>query len=401
MGAPLPMTSDAQPLEMAVDSIFGFIQRTAEPAEVGRCWVTIDYENKPQRDPSVFNGVGGISFFLVDTFRRSGGSEALALAQDAIDWCVAFRGRHYVRGLHVGKTGVALAALHKAIALGEATVPDYCLENARVILREPPGPVTDLLGGEASNGLYLLKLWARTREDTHLRGAERCAAWIESKITRDALGTHCLVDPDNRLGGFPARVYLGAAHGISGVAHFLACLAEATRAERWAGLARELFETVMRYAQPIHGGLNWSPCIDNPELSRCQWSHGAPGIGLTLLTAHRVLGDVRYLECAIAAAEATYHYRDFRQNYTQCTGLAGGGEFLLEVFRATGAARWKQRAGDFALQCLRYRETTPDGDAWPTDVPGLYSADFENGASGVGHFLLRVLDEGATPLPLM
>ena len=395
------MTTELDPIAAAVDSIFEFIQRTAEPVEVGRCWVTIDYENKPQRDPSVFNGVGGISFFLVDFFRRSGRPEALALARDALDWCVAFRGKHHQRGLHVGKTGVALAALHKSIALGEAAVPDYCLENARVILREPPGPVTDLLGGEASNGLYLLKLWARTQEDEHLRGAERCAAWIESRITRDALGTHCLVDPDNLLGGFPARIFLGAAHGISGVAHFLACLAEATRAERWAGLARELFDTVLRYAQPIHGGLNWSPCIDNPGLVRCQWSHGAPGIGLTLLTAHRVLGEARYRECAVAAAEATWHYGDFRQNYTQCTGLAGGGELLLEIHRATGDTRWKDRAREFALQCVCYKETTPGGDAWPTDVPGLYSADFEYGASGVGHFLLRVLDDGATRLPLL
>jgi lantibiotic modifying enzyme len=304
-------------------------------------------------------------------------------------------------GFTSGKTGVALAALHLSLALGEYKVPSYCLENARVILNEPPGPVTDLLGGEASNGLYLLKLWARTQDAAHLSGAERCAGWIESRINRDELGTHCLVDPDHGLGGFPARIFLGAAHGISGVAHFLACLAEATRSERWAVLARELFDTVVRHAQPIHGGLNWSPCIDNPGLSRCQWSHGAPGIGLTLLTAHRVLGDPRYLECAVAAAEATYHYGDFRQNYTQCTGLAGGGELLLEVFRATGAAMWKQRASEFAMQCLRYRETTPDGDVWPTDTPGLYSADFDYGASGAGHFLLRVLDDGATPLPLM
>ncbi|MEO8353847.1 MAG: lanthionine synthetase LanC family protein [Chthoniobacteraceae bacterium] len=384
-----------------MDSIFEFIQRTAEPADVGRSWVTIDDENKPQRDPGVFNGVGGISFFLVDYFRRSGRQEALTLAQDAIDWSVAFRGKHHARGLHVGKTGVALAALHKSIALGETTVPEFCLENARVILREPPGPVTDLLGGEASNGLYLLKLWARTRDDEHLRGAERCAAWLDTKITRDELGTHCLVDPDNGLGGFPPRVYLGVAHGISGVAHFLACLAEATQNERWAALARELFDTVVRYAQPIHGGLNWSPCIDNLGLVRCQWSHGAAGIGLTLLTAHRVLGDVGYLESAVAAAEATYHYGDFRQNYTQCTGLAGGGELLLEAYRATDDARWKERAREFALQCLPYKESTPDGDAWPTDAPGLYSADFDYGASGVGHFLLRVLDDGATPLPLM
>jgi len=66
------MDADLQPsldrLATAVDSIFGFIQRSAEPASPGLSWETIDYFNKPHRDPGVFNGVGGISFFLVDEF---------------------------------------------------------------------------------------------------------------------------------------------------------------------------------------------------------------------------------------------------------------------------------------------------------------------------------------------
>lgn len=52
-------------------------------------------------------------------------------------------------------------------------------------------------------------------------------------------------------------------------------------------------------------------------------------------------------------------------------------------------------------QSLRYRETTPEGDAWPTNAPGLYSADFLYGASGLGHFLLRVTGKDTIPMPLM
>lgn len=136
-------------------------------------------------------------------------------------------------------------------------------------------------------------------------------------------------------------------------------------------------------------------------MTRCQWSHGAPGIGLTYLAAHRVFGDASYLATAIAAAEATFGYGDYRANYTQCTGLAGSGELLLETYRTTGDTKWKARALNFAHQCLNYRETTPVGDAWPTDGKGLYSADFDYGASGVGHFLLRVASDGKIPMALM
>ncbi len=136
-------------------------------------------------------------------------------------------------------------------------------------------------------------------------------------------------------------------------------------------------------------------------MPRCQWSHGAAGIGLTFLTAFRVLKDSRYLDLAVQGAHATYGYGDFRKNYTQCTGLAGSGELFMEVYRATGDGRWKQRAIEFALLGLDYRESTPQGDAWPTDAPGLHSADFLYGAAGVGHFFLRVLSDGRLSMPLM
>jgi len=220
-------------------------------------------------------------------------------------------------------------------------------------------------------------------------------------MVRDEHGTHCKVDPQQTM-GFRDITHMGVAHDISGMAHFLVRLFEHTKDERWADLARELFATLKRFARPVHGGLNWLGYIGQEEMTRCQWSHGAAGIGLTYLAAHRAFGDSEYLETAIQGAEATFCYGDYRNNYTQCTGLSGSGELLLEVYHATGDPKWKDRAIDFAHRCLGYKETTPAGeDAWPTDEKGLYSVDFENGASGVGHFLLRVCSDGEIPMPLM
>lgn len=394
------MASDLPQLEEAVHSIFRFIRRTAETVATGITWETIDYDNRPQHEISVFNGVGGIPFFLSDYHRMYGSPEALALGAGAIRWCFGYTGKHHRRGLHLGQTGAALAALHRAAVLGEANAPDCALANARFILSEPPGPVTDLLGGEASNGLYLLKLWQRTGEREFLQGAERCGAWLESQIIRDENGTYCLCHQHHRTGNW-ARIFLGVAHGVSGVAHFLVALAEATHNERWAGLATELFATLSRHARPAHGGLNWPATVCQGEINRCQWSHGAAGIGLTYLAAYRVLGDRAYLETAVQAAEATFGYGDYRQNYTQCTGLAGSGELFIETHRATGDEKWRQRAVDFAHRCIAYKETTDAGDAWPTDTHGLHSADFDYGAAGVGHFLLRLCSAEPIAMPLM
>ena len=50
---------------------------------------------------------------------------------------------------------------------------------------------------------------------------------------------------------------------------------------------------------------------------------------------------------------------------------------------------------------LGYRVQLPEGDAWPTDEPGLFSADYMYGASGLGHYFLRLWKPGEIPMPLM
>ena len=75
------MSSDIQSLEEAIHSIYHFKERTAEKTATGTTWTTIDYENKPQHDISVFNGVGGIPFFLNDYYRQYGNEAALELSQ--------------------------------------------------------------------------------------------------------------------------------------------------------------------------------------------------------------------------------------------------------------------------------------------------------------------------------
>jgi hypothetical protein len=49
---------------------------------------------------------------------------------------------------------------------------------------------------------------------------------------------------------------------------------------------------------------------------------------------------------------------------------------------------------------LANRATPPAGDDWPTDAPGLRSADFDYDAAASGHFLPHVHTDRASPLPL-
>ena len=158
---------------------------------------------------------------------------------------------------------------------------------------------------------------------------------------------------------------------------------------------------MVQHALPDRGGLNWSPRLGDSELNRCQWSHGSPGIGLVFLLAYELLKGPSYYEIALQCGTTTIAYGDFRNNVTQCIGLSGCGELFVELYRVTQDTSWLENANVFAEMAIGYREELPEGDAWPTDEPGLYSADYMYGAAGVGHYFLRLWKPGEISMPLM
>ena len=137
------------------------------------------------------------------------------------------------------------------------------------------------------------------------------------------------------------------------------------------------------------------------QITRCQWCHGAPGIGLFFAKAYEALRDAAYVATAEDASEATYRYGDGRANPTYCHGLVGSAELLVELFRVTGEPRWLERAHDFAQRMLAYRMVGPEGDRWPCDAPPWTAPDFLCGAAGTGHVFLRLLDPGRIPMALL
>ncbi len=181
------------------NSVYRFIERTAEKVADGFRWQTIDYKNKPHYHFEVFNGCGGISLFLAEYARLTGSAAALDLALGANQWCSSPERQGHRRGLLTGKTGVALSWLHLSQIAPRPEYLDYCAENAQILLTEDPGPVTDLMGGAASNGLYLLRLWQATGERRYLDGAIRQGGWLAEQLVRDALGSHCLARVDGGL----------------------------------------------------------------------------------------------------------------------------------------------------------------------------------------------------------
>ena len=382
--------------QSGAESVYAYIERMAEPVEGGYRWETLNYQNEPQYNPGVFNGVAGISFFLADYFKLTGDDRARELALGACGWSFLPTHEGFKRGLCTGRVGVGKAWLHLADVLEDSSLLEYAKECAQPLLDEDPGPVTDILGGAAGNGIFLLRLWESTKDERYLQGAVRNGEWLEQVAERNEDGIYWPM----RVGEDEPWYALGFAHGSSGTAHFLLHLAQATKDARWQQMSEQVLAMLNAQAQPVAGGLNWPPSLDGPEAPRCQWCHGAAGVGLPYVRAAEFLGEAAYRQTAEAAGEATYRYGDIRDNPSQCHGLAGNGELFIELNRLTGEHKWLEYAADFAEQAFKYRKEDNEGVRWGADEEGFYSPDFMCGASGTGHFFLRLWAPDTLRIPL-
>ena len=94
-------------LANSAESVFSFIEATAEAVDRGFRWATYDYENRLHHHFNIFNGVGGIPIFLSAYFEATKNPRALELARGALTW--AFQDEpeiyNFKRGLQFGQRG--------------------------------------------------------------------------------------------------------------------------------------------------------------------------------------------------------------------------------------------------------------------------------------------------------
>ena len=404
-------TTVAETARTGADSVFRYVVRTAEVVPDGVRWRTLSYRDVPHYDPNLYDGVAGISLFLADYHRVTGDARARELAEGALRWCATPgrpaatepTGLHLPHSLYAGTAGLGLAWLRLGLATGDRSALGRAAALGTDLAGAPVGPWAELGRGALGEGLFLLRLWEATDDGDHLAGARRRGEWFSDGALRDAHGCHWLRvrEPGNPR----ARSLTGLHAGSAGVAHFFLALHEATGEPGWAALASEAADTLLRQARPDRPagrGRNWPYAIGGGgDLARCQWCAGAPGIGYFFARAYRALGEPAYLAAAEGAAATTLAYGDWRRNPSQCHGLAGSAEVLLELYRATAEPRWLEAAHDVARAAMGYRTVTPEEESWPADEPGSASPAFFTGATGVGHFFLRLQSPDRLRVPFV
>jgi lantibiotic modifying enzyme len=211
--------------------------------------------------------------------------------------------------------------------------------------------------------------------------------------TREAYWT---IPPDYEgLGDAP---YLGYAHGAAGIADALLDLFEVTGDEGLLRCAKGAYNRLKRLAVPTladERGLDWPPS-EGEGLTGAFWCHGAAGVGRFLL--HCAELSIAADAAALAARAARTVARGTRwAGPTQCHGLAGNIEFLLDMYQY---AHEKAYLVD-ALALARLLETFASEQegmlVWSSDSPTTFTPDYMVGYAGVATCLLRLSDPSNRP----
>ncbi|MDA3650305.1 class IV lanthionine synthetase LanL [Saccharopolyspora indica] len=282
--------------------------------------------------------------------------------------------------LYFGRTGseIFLAAARRTAADLPGTEPVVLGDDERA----------DHIHGVAGIGAGHLILHALEPERGHLAIAEECARRLLSGQVRD---TEDSVPADPETG---VALEAGFAHGDAGIAHFLLAYhqrtgdpaAEDAAAKRYEALADEVVELV--------GVMRRRPA----RAMAASWCQGMSGISSALLAAARHWDDDRYLALAKDGARACLGLAPQAWVVSQCCGLAGIGEALVDLGIATEDEEFWRGAAEIAVHMLARSGGEYAAPVFPDNSLETSSAPWSTGTSGVLSFLRRLHHRGGARL---
>ncbi|MCC5575316.1 class IV lanthionine synthetase LanL [Microtetraspora sp. AC03309] len=311
--------------------------------------------------------------------------------KDAADWTLR-RVRGEIRpspGLYFGRAGIAWG-LHEA---GQA-LDDHDLRAAGVELAldlPVTWPNPDVCHGLAGTGLALLRFWHATGDDRFRDMAERCADTLLAAAERTP-GTVLWTIPRDFPSGLAGVVHYGFAHGVAGIATFL--LAAGAELGRDDCLETAVLggRTLLAAADHVAGSAWWAASPGGGG-KLPHWCSGSSGVGTFLIRLHRATGDARLLEASRGAAAAV-RVSALGSGTTACHGLAGDGQFLLDMADLLDEPAYHAEAEELAAG-LWTRAVVRDGLLVVPDENGTeVSFGWNTGLAGVLDFLHRLRHGG-------
>lgn len=317
---------EAERLDDAVDAIAQWLETTPTPSH------------------DLYSGSAGAALFFAERAARSGDAHDRAIALRRADELLASlpaRADDVADfGLYTGIAGVGATLSEAGRLLAE---PRFTAGAARSVALLDGGAqvagrglewsaTTDVIGGNAGIGLFLLQQHERTGDRVALDLATSAGRRLVELAVREAVGRSWRMDPE-----FP-RVMPNFAHGTAGIAYFLARLHDATGDAMFLDAARDGADHLLAIADRRDGGCrihHHTP--DGENLWYLGWCHGPVGTSRLFALLARQTGDTRYRDAlagmvrTLATSGLPAPQPGFWNNVGQCCGSAGVIEWLLAI----------------------------------------------------------------------
>lgn len=292
-------------------------------------------------------------------------------------------------GLYVGESGVGAALLRAGQILHDDSLIAVAAQRGRQVSSLPYGS-PDLFNGIAGRLRFHLLLWDETGEQEHLLSAINCGqqllATATTKDSREVFWT--IPEGYDSLSG---HTYAGYAHGAAGIADALLDLFEITGDERLLPSIQGAGSWLKRLALPAlddESGLSW-PMIEGGPANQAFWCHGSAGIGQFFLHAATVGVIPAAMDIATRAARIVAHGTR-SVGPTQCHGLAGNIEFLLDIYQATGDRSYLTEAHALAFLLEAFSQERDGYLVFSSEFPETFTPDYMVGYAGIALCLLRL-----------
>lgn len=335
---------------------------------------------------SANRGIAGVMYVMAKLWRYGLVREQrIADAVNrATDWLLAHHDTpdDQMPGLHFGEAGVA-AAICEGIAAGLIERGPWTAPYLSQVFASPPD-WPDLTHGAAGQGI----------------GALICGMLLGDQSLQKAAGPYAvyLIEHQSQEGSWVLppgveamrdKAYTGSAHGAAGIVNFLAAYGAVAQDSQALAAAKRGADWLLDEARTTATatGLSWTLHPETNE-SWAWWCHGAPGIAQAFLWLYRATGDAAYAGTAKACLR-TIPKGVRAANLSQCHGLAGLAELMLEGYAFLGDEELYERGLRIAADIADLAE--PDGDGYAWKVESLYSHDVDlmTGCAGVIHMLAR------------
>lgn len=359
---------------------------------------TIDY--------ALYSGSPGVVLFLLELHHATGRDEYLVAARAGADELIARLPEQRQAGLYTGIAGIGftLGEVHRA-----TREPKYLTAMAGVVRTlsdravtagagDQWSDVTDIIGGTAGVGLFLLHAGKYLEDPKAIRVAARAADRLIEVGIPEQGGLKWSMDPKF------ARLMPNFSHGTAGIAYFLARAYEETKERKYLDAAL----AGAKYLQAI-AKTEGNICLihhNEPqglELYYLGWCHGPAGTARLWRQLAKVTGDTSWEDWVARSARGILQSGipekltdGFWNNVSQCCGSAGVGQFFLDLHRTHANPEYLAFAKRITENLLKRGTRDEQGLRWVQAEhrvqPKLLVAQtgYMQGAAGIGTWLLRL-----------